>query len=111
MDWNLIFKTIIFPALGIGLGAVLAALGTYLIRQIGKGSELPAKVESLEKSRDKTDRAINTLLTVTDHQTAGIRAVVDANKASLNGSYEKTVARLDAASEATQTFLREEIKS
>ena len=111
MNWDIILKTVIFPALGIGIGAVLAAFGTYLVRQLGKSSELPAKVESLEKSRDKTDRAISTLLTVTDHQTAGIRAVVEVNKASLNGSYERTIERLDKASEATQTFLKEEIKS
>jgi hypothetical protein len=104
-----VLKDIVVPAASIVVGGGGVAVVNWMVRGMGKNAKHGDRLDAVEYRADRTDKAIGTLLTVTDHQTAGIRAVVEVNKASLNGSYERTMERLDSASEATQTFLRETV--
>ena len=102
-----VLKDIVVPAASIVVGGGGVAVVNWAVRGMGKNAKHGDRLDAVEYRADRTEKAIGTLLTVTDHQTAGIRAVVEVNKASLNGSYDKTMERLEKASEATQNFLIE----
>jgi hypothetical protein len=89
------------------IGSGGGALITWLIRAMGKNSKIGPRIEKVETRLDHTDQAVVVLLSVTSHQTAGIRAVVEANREALNGTYEKVIERMDAAETESQGFLRE----
>lgn len=100
-------------ALIVGLGGVLVAIGNYVVRKLGKNiashermCALEDRMSCSEDRHDTTDKAVRTLLSVNRHQTQGIRAVVEASRQSLNGSYDRTIHHLDEADKETDEFLR-----
>src|SRR5690242_18527413 len=87
------------------LGATGGALITWVVRSIGKNASFPRRLETLEGRHDRTDEAIRVLLTVTNHQTAGIRAIVEANRAAMNGTYDRVIRHMDEAEKEAQDFM------
>ncbi len=108
------------PAGVLVSGSVGGSLLTWMVRSLGKkarkAGDVVAKIDALtegvckdreenQKAQMRTDEAIRVLLSVSSHGNAGVRALVEANRQSLNGSYDRTMKHLDDADKEQQEFL------
>ena len=88
-DW---FNDLVKPAGAYVMGAGGGALITWAIRALTKKGD-----------EEKSFRRV--FVSVTKHQNAGIKAVVEVNKSRLNGSYETVVKHLDDANDEVDSYL------
>lgn len=124
LNWAKDFWVPLAVLLGASLGGSLLTWG---VRSLGKkakkAADVPAKLEEYgkaivtltegvckdreetQKAQARTDEAIRVLLSVSSHGNAGVRALVEANRQSLNGSYDRTMKHLDDADKEQQEFL------
>lgn len=84
--------------------AVLAvALANWIVKQFGnKGEKLAKDMATMKKDDAEFKR---TYFEVTDHQNAGIRALLEVAKGRNNGNVDKALDRMDSADKATQSYL------
>lgn len=117
------------PVFIAGASVAVVAIVNAIVRNVGKGAKTPARLASLEKHQQTTAENVAALavmpdqvralekrqastedlnrltLRVLDHQSAGIRAILEVHKGKINGNVDDAIRRMDEAEKDTKDFL------